>query len=1180
MSATFSKSTLSLLAALALAALGTACSTKSQPQTGFAKISVTGSSAAVIADITRIDLSITGGTPGPIAPISATLTKAPNNIQWTGQISGIPASVGLTFTASAYNASNTLVYQGTTTATVNAGATAVVVIILQEQNVQPGPTNYAPVIDSITSSDSVVLPGTAVSVGFHSYDPDNNYPLAYAWSSTCTGGANGSFAVASGSLAASSTSTTVWTAPATNNVICTLGIKVTDAFAIKGVPSPSSVQTFFTIQVQNNNGTASVNAFPNSFPIITVLRGDIAYNYDSSASSTVGGVGQKGQLFATATDPDGDNLRFNWQVKCGATLPASIAVGSDLTGQLSASVLGSTPSPASFNPAWSLSDPAQSCIYALTVHDLCTNHNCGDNIAGAQGSLADGADRGGSTVGFLNFTAPAKPVKAPFVIRTVAPNASGPAGATVINPSTVYTFDVEASDPEGGTLSVQWDANVGATSTPVNSGNVKSVESYTSGATLLASMNLTARITSGKSGLTTTVTFPLVASDPCVGQADGATCSTGNLCVTGETCTAGHCGGGAAVVCAGANQCQSNTCNPNTGCGVQNLGAGTSCNNDSNGCTQNDSCNGTGVCVAGAAVTCNTPADVQCQAAVGACTSTGNNTFSCSYTPVANGTTCDADHNGCTTDSCQAGACTVGAAVTCSQSTNTCQSAAGTCVSTGNATHSCTFTNVTDGTACNTAGACTAGQSCTAGVCSGGTSACAPGQSCSVSGGAPVCSDSSVVPFVADEVQTSNFRGIAMDTAGNTFLGGLLIGTKPFGSFTLTSAGAGDVFVAKYDATGAVVKAVNYGDASDQEPTAIAVSSGAVAAIGQFNGALGTLNNTGAAAIDYLLLLDPNTLAITSAKSFNLGTGNLTAVGANPALGLVAICGKTTVAATDLVAGATYAGGTTDIVIGVYNSAGALQWSKEIGSANGEECDAITIDNVGNVVAAGKFDGTGTAVGFTGTALPTPGSSFRKHIWVATFNGTTGAAIAQTSFGSGAGSHQPNGIAVDASNRIVISGLISNTIPFGAFTAGTACAAGSVGCLVSAGASDAFVAQLNETTLAANWATRVSTVTRTTAATAASAALTTPSANGAGFVVKLPGTTGLFNTATAGVYGNTTNTVETDGVTINSQGTGTSKDLVSFGGLFQGVMNFGGTSAAINSTTGTGEAYLVVAKEQ
>jgi hypothetical protein len=451
---------------------------------------------------------------------------------------------------------------------------------------------------------------------------------------------------------------------------------------------------------------------------------------------------------------------------------------------------------------------------------------------------------------------------------------------------------------------------------------------------------------------------------------------------------------------------------------------------------------------------------------------------------------------------------------------------------------------------------------------------------------------------------------LSVASDGSSYLTGLLTGSATFDAFTLVSAGAGDVFLARYDGSGSTLWARNYGDAADQQPTGVAATSSVVAAIGQFYGALGPLSNGGSAAIDYLLAIDPTTGNILWGKSFNLGLGgNLNSIGANPKLGLIAVCGQAVQAATDLAPGAAY-GGLNDVVIGVFDSTGGLKWSKQIGTANNELCTAITVDNQGNVVAAGKYDGSGTVLGFTGTQLPAPGSSFRKHLWVATFNGTTGAATGQVSFGSGAGSHSAEALAVDGSGNIVLSGAFTNSIPFGAFTAGTACTAAQPGCFVAAGSADALIAKLTAA-LIPIFATRIggsgasdakgiavdslgnivavgltngtstsSVVTPSTVAATPASAFVTPSANAAAFLARLPGASGIFNAATSSVYGNATSAVGASSVSINNGGSGAAKDLVVFGGTYQGTLNFGGGTSPISNPSPPNLDFLVFGKLQ
>jgi RHS repeat-associated protein len=195
---------------------------------------------------------------------------------------------------------------------------------------------------------------------------------------------------------------------------------------------------------------------------------------------------------------------------------------------------------------------------------------------------------------------------------------------------------------------------------------------------------------------------------------DGTACDDGNACTTGETCRAGACTGGATVTCTGGDQCHTaGTCDPAGGCSapvaVMN---GTTCN-DGNACTTGETCQA-GVCTGGAAVAC-TGAD-QCHAASACDPTTG-----CGAPVALSGTPCD-DGNACTTgETCLAGLCTGGAPVTCGGA-DQCHTVAACSPATG-----CPAPIALSGTACDDGNACTTGETCSSGVCTGGTAVTCPG---------------------------------------------------------------------------------------------------------------------------------------------------------------------------------------------------------------------------------------------------------------------------------------------------------------------------------------------------------------------------------------------------------------------------------------------------------------------
>jgi len=274
----------------------------------------------------------------------------------------------------------------------------------------------------------------------------------------------------------------------------------------------------------------------------------------------------------------------------------------------------------------------------------------------------------------------------------------------------------------------------------------------------------------------------------------------------------------------------------------------------------------------------------------------------------------------------------------------------------------------------------------------------------------------------------------------------------------------------------------------------------------------------------------------------------------------------------------------------LFRSTGTLLWSKQVGGANEEECDALAIDDNGDLYAAGKYDG---ALTFTGTALTSPGSSFRRWIWVAKFNGTTGAATAQASFGlaAAAGNHKPQALAIDPAGKLVVSGLMTNSLPFGTTT------------LVSAGGTDAFVAKLDPaaaTPFAPIWAVRMGGAAADEArgvavdsfgnvvavglfngTTTGAAVLTAGSATASSaFVLKLNGATGAVVTNGASAYGNATNTVNANKVVVNRQGVGTVKDQIVVGCEYSGALNFGTVATPISINSANASDFLVFGKLQ
>jgi Secretion system C-terminal sorting domain/Beta-propeller repeat len=148
---------------------------------------------------------------------------------------------------------------------------------------------------------------------------------------------------------------------------------------------------------------------------------------------------------------------------------------------------------------------------------------------------------------------------------------------------------------------------------------------------------------------------------------------------------------------------------------------------------------------------------------------------------------------------------------------------------------------------------------------------------------------------------------IAVDASGNTYTTGSFNGTADFdpgaGVFNMTSAGSNDVFVLKLDVTGNFVWAKRMGGPLNDGSISLAINTaGDIYITGGFEG-----------TVDF----DPG-----------LGTFNLTDFGSG------------------------------DVFITKLDVGGNFSWAKQLGGADGDYVNALSIDNAGNVYCTGGFSST------------------------------------------------------------------------------------------------------------------------------------------------------------------------------------------------------------------------------
>ncbi|MEI7940217.1 MAG: leucine-rich repeat protein, partial [Verrucomicrobiota bacterium] len=213
-------------------------------------------------------------------------------------------------------------------------------------------------------------------------------------------------------------------------------------------------------------------------------------------------------------------------------------------------------------------------------------------------------------------------------------------------------------------------------------------------------------------------------------------------------------------------------------------------------------------------------------------------------------------------------------------------------------------------------------------------------------------------------------RGVGVDTNGNVYATGGFYSTADFGSINVTSTSAQSFFLTKYNSNGVaqwVRQSTNGGSAgTGSYGMALAVdASGNSYAAGCFSGVttitLGTTTLTNTGSYNIFLVKYDNTGGVLWAKSFNSpgwsyanavtldSNSNVYVTGTfNPSVGI---------GATNF----TSAGG-KDGFVAKFNSAGALQWARQMAGNSDDTAQATSVDVAGNVYVCGGF---GNAAGDT-----------------------------------------------------------------------------------------------------------------------------------------------------------------------------------------------------------------------
>ncbi|MCK4358781.1 MAG: SBBP repeat-containing protein [Candidatus Cloacimonetes bacterium] len=295
--------------------------------------------------------------------------------------------------------------------------------------------------------------------------------------------------------------------------------------------------------------------------------------------------------------------------------------------------------------------------------------------------------------------------------------------------------------------------------------------------------------------------------------------------------------------------------------------------------------------------------------------------------------------------------------------------------------------------------------------------------------------------------------GITIDDAGYTYVTGSFENTATFGSYSFTSSGGADIFVAKLDADGTWQWATKAGGSDYDYGYGITIDDvGNTYVTGRFE-------NTATFGTDSLTSNGENDIFV--AKMDTDGTWQW----ANKAGGSGHDCGYG-ITIDDV--GNTYltgyfgqtaifgfysltSSGGYDIFVAKIGTDGTWQWATKAGGSEYDFGLGITIDDAGNNYVTGRFENTAT---FGSNSLTSSGS---EDIYVAKMD--TDGTWQWASKAGGSNGDFGNGITIDDAGKIYVTGYFENTATFGTYS------------LTSSGWRDIYVAKI-DTDGTWQWATR------------------------------------------------------------------------------------------------------------
>ena len=288
-------------------------------------------------------------------------------------------------------------------------------------------------------------------------------------------------------------------------------------------------------------------------------------------------------------------------------------------------------------------------------------------------------------------------------------------------------------------------------------------------------------------------------------------------------------------------------------------------------------------------------------------------------------------------------------------------------------------------------------------------------------------------------------HSLAKDGSNNVIVVGQFEGTVDFGGGGLVSVGTREMFVAKYDASGNHMWSKRFGSSQNDVALGVAVDGADnVVVTGSFAGggpvSFGGSSFTSAGQGDmFIAKFDPNGDHIWSLAAggpgFDFGIGLAVDVSGN-----ILVTGEfeNTV---NFGGGELASAGLIDIFIAKYDASGGHVWSRRFGGTGVDRGFDIDIDGDGNTLATGHFSDVTIDLG--GRPITNGGGS---DIWLASYD-ADGAHLWSRGYGSSGSDYGYE--CAWLSNSVVVVGFYEETVDFEGKS------------LTAVGLSDAFVLNLD-----------------------------------------------------------------------------------------------------------------------